>query len=104
MLGLAFNTVEGQRILTLDSDADGRTFDLPAGRSLLRLTLPRLPLHPGRYYCNAALGVGRHYYDIVDSFALWEVHSGRNDWESDRRFGGCRLLPELTVCPPPSAA
>ena len=99
MLGFAFNTVEGQRILTLDSDAEGRTFSLPVGRSTLQLSLPRLPLHPGRYYCSTALGHGKHFFDVLDSYALWEVHTGRNDWESDRGFGGCRLSPTVAVVP-----
>ncbi len=97
MLGFGFDTVEGQRILTLDSDADGQTFSLAAGQSRIRLHLPALPLHPGRYYCSAALGFGRNFYDIVDGFALWEVSPGKNDWESDRSFGGCRLLPKVSV-------
>ncbi|HEY4247249.1 MAG TPA: ABC transporter ATP-binding protein [Lacunisphaera sp.] len=97
MLGFGFDTVEGQRILTLDSDADGRNFSLAAGQNRVRLSLPALPLHPGRYYCSAAVGLGRVYYDIVDGFALWEVRAGRDDWESDRRFGGCRLLPQVSV-------
>ena len=97
MLGFGFDTVEGQRILTLDSDADGRNFSLAAGQNRVRLRLPALPLHPGRYYCSAAIGLGRVYYDIVDGFALWEVRPGRDDWESDRRFGGCRLLPQVSV-------
>jgi len=97
MLGFGFDTVEGQRILTLDSDADGRNFSLAAGPNRVRLRLPALPLHPGRYYCSAALGLGRVYFDIVDGFALWEVRPGRDDWESDRRFGGCRLLPQVSV-------
>jgi len=97
MLGFGFDTVEGQRILTLDSDADGRNFSLAAGLNRVRLSLPALPLHPGRYYCSTALGLGRVYYDIVDSFALWEVLPRRDDWETGRRFGGCRLMPEISV-------
>jgi lipopolysaccharide transport system ATP-binding protein len=97
MLGFGFDTVEGQRILTLDSDAGGATFALSAGRNLVRLRLPALPLHPGRYYCSAALGFGACYFDLVDGFALWEVASGRDDWESDRTFGGCRLRPQVSV-------
>lgn len=104
MLGFGFDTLEGQRILTLDSDADGRMFSLAAGRNRVRLHLPVLPLHPGRYYCSAALGHGSCYYDIVDGFALWEVHAGRRDWESDRHFGGCRLQPQITAIEPLPAA
>jgi len=97
MLGFGFDTMEGQRILTLDSDADGRMFSLAAGRNRVRLHLPSLPLHPGRYYCTAALAYGNCYFDIVDGFALWEVHAGHRDWESDRHFGGCRLQPKITA-------
>ena len=99
MVGFGFNTVEGQRILTLDSDAEGRTFTIPAGRSTLQLTLPRLPLHPGRYYCSTALGRGKHFFDVIDGYALWEINSGLNDWESDRGFGGCRLVPNVALVP-----
>ncbi len=97
MLGFGFDTVEGQRILTLDSDANGQTFALAAGRNRVRLRLPALPLHPGRYYCSAALALGLCYYDVLEGFALWEVRAGRADWESDRRFGGVRLLPQISV-------
>ena len=104
MLGVGFDTVEGQRILTLDSDAGGKTFSLAPGLNVVRLNLPALPLHPGRYYCSALLAHGRSNFDAIDGFALWEVRTGgRTDWESDRRYGGCRLLPAITVGPDPSA-
>jgi lipopolysaccharide transport system ATP-binding protein len=97
MLGFGFDTVDGQRILTLDSDARGETLTIPAGRSIVRIRLAALPLHPGRYYCSASLGLGAAFFDVVDSFALWEVRAGRDDWESDRNFGGCRIPPQVTV-------
>ena len=56
MLGFTFNTVEGQRIMTLDSDSDGKTFSLAPGITRIRLRLPVLPLHPGRYHVSAAIG------------------------------------------------
>jgi lipopolysaccharide transport system ATP-binding protein len=99
MLGFAFNTVEGQRILTLDTDNTGSTFTLRPGRTLLKLAIDRLPLHPTRFYVSAALGSGKHFYDIIDGFALWEVNTGANDFESDRSFGGCRIQPALEVVP-----
>ncbi len=102
MLGFAFSTIEGQRILTLDSDGDGRTFSLPAGETILRLRLPSLPLHPTRYHVGAALGSGKHFHDIIDNFALWEVETSTTDFESDRSFGGSRLTPELTLTSQPS--
>jgi lipopolysaccharide transport system ATP-binding protein len=97
MLGFAFSTIEGQRILTLDSDGDGSTFSLPAGETVIRLRLPSLPLHPTRYHVGAALGSGKHFHDIIDNFALWEVETSTTDFESDRSFGGSRLMPQLTL-------
>ncbi|HLP00766.1 MAG TPA: ABC transporter ATP-binding protein [Opitutaceae bacterium] len=97
MIGLGFRTVDGQRILTLDSDGGGRTFTLPAGTSRIRLELPRLPLHPGAYQISAALGSGRHYYDSIGSLALWEVVTSVHDHESDRSFGGCRIEPAFAI-------
>jgi lipopolysaccharide transport system ATP-binding protein len=99
MLGFAFSTIEGQRILTLDSDGDGQTFSLPAGETIIRLRLPSFPLHPTRYHVGAALGSGKHFHDIIDNFALWEVETSTTDFESDRSFGGSRLTPELTLTP-----
>jgi lipopolysaccharide transport system ATP-binding protein len=99
MLGFAFNTVEGQRILTLDTDNTGQTFTLDRGVTTLRLSIDRLPLHPSRFYVSSALGTGKHFFDIIDSFALWEVHSGANDFESDRSFGGCRIQPQIEIEP-----
>jgi len=97
MVGIAFNTIEGGRIMTLDSDASGDTLDLQPGLHTVTLALPSLPLSPGRYYCHAAIGRGRHMCDIIDNFALWEVApGGQNDWESDRSFGGCRVRSLVT--------
>lgn len=97
MIGIAFNTVEGSRVMTLDSDANGETLRLAPGLHTVTLSLPSLPLSPGRYYCHAAIGQGQHMCDVIDNFALWEVHAGgRNDWESDRAFGGCRLRASVT--------
>jgi lipopolysaccharide transport system ATP-binding protein len=99
MLGLAFATVEGQRILTLDTDNNGKTFELRKGRTLVRVSLDRLPLHPARFYVSAVLGSGNHFHDALDSFALWEVETGAQDFESDRSFGGCRIQPTVNVQP-----
>ncbi len=97
MVGLGFKTVDGQRILTLDSDGGGRTFALRPGLTRVRFDLPRLPLHPGPYRIGAALGSGRHFYDSLDGFALWDVVTSVQDHESDRSFGGCRIEPAFTV-------
>ncbi|MFT3782540.1 MAG: ABC transporter ATP-binding protein [Nibricoccus sp.] len=99
MIGFALNTVEGQRVMTLDSDANGQAWQVKPGRYVATLSLPRLPVSPGRYYCSAAIAQGKHFSDIIDSFALWEVHTGTRDNESDRGFGGCRLVSDADLKP-----
>lgn len=99
MLGFAMNTVEGQRVMTLDTDAEQTTWKVAPGTYVIRVGMPRLPVSPGRYYCSASIGQGRHLCDTIDSFALWEVHPGTNDLESDRGYGGCRLTSEATITP-----
>lgn len=99
MVGLAFNTVEGQRVLTLDTDSGQKTWKVEPGLYKIRLGLPRLALSPGQYHCSASIGQGRYICDIIDGFAFWEVHPGINDNVSDRGYGGCREIPvsELTA-------
>lgn len=95
MVGFAFNTTEGQRVMTLDSDGDGETWTFKPGKYLIHFHLDRMPVSPGRYLCGAAIG-GLQFYDSIDPVAQWEVISGMNDWESQRGFGGCRIPPKAT--------
>jgi len=97
MVGFALNTTEGQRVMTLDSDGNGKTFDLDCGEHRVVLHLDRLPVSPGQYFCSVSIWTGKHAFDMHDSFALWEVETGVNDWESDRGFGGCRLRPAIEI-------
>lgn len=54
-LGFGFSTLDGVRILSIDSDLNGPLRDLPKGyRGSATVTLPRLDLQPGHY----ALDVG----------------------------------------------
>ena len=99
MTGFCLNTIEGQRVMTIDSDADRQTWQLQPGRYVVRIGLPRLPVSPGRYHLSISIGQGRHFADIIDGFALWEVQPGQNDFESDRGFGGCRLTSETSIRP-----
>ena len=98
MLGMAFNTVEGTRILTLDSDTHAKYFDLEPGEYVLRAQLDRMPLHPGFYQFCASLAGGGHFYDMLD-VALWEVKTSDEDHWSDRGMAGCRLEPCVTITP-----
>jgi hypothetical protein len=97
MLGIGFNVAEGSRVLTLDSDLSRRLLHLKPGTHSVTITLPSLPLNPGFYYCSAAIGAGNHFFDIVDSFAVWEIKTSDQDEWSDRGFAGCRLEPGVTL-------
>jgi len=98
LLGMAFNTVEGTRILTLDSDVNDRTFDLQPGKYVLRARMESMPLHPGFYNFCISVGGGGHFFDMLDA-ALWEVKTSDEDRWSDRGAGGCRIEPELCIIP-----
>ncbi len=70
MIGMAFNTVEGTRILTLDSDTHAKYFDLEPGKIRGPRPFGQPALAPGFYqFCAAVAGCG-HFYDILD-VALW---------------------------------
>ena len=92
MIGLALNAQDGTRVMTLDSDGNGKTMDWEPGEWQIRMSLDRMPVSPGRYYFSMAIG-GTTMYDIVESFALWEIETSIKDHESDRGFGGCRIAP-----------
>ena len=96
MLGLCFNTLEGQRVLTLDSDTGGHVLNFEKGLTTIEIGLGRLPLHPGRYMVSVSLGSGKHFYDIIDS-VVWEVRSSAHDYDSDRSWGACRVIPEVAI-------
>ena len=99
MIGLAFNTLEGTRVLTLDSDVHGKYMHLEPGEHVLHFHLDNLPLHPAYYHCSAALAGGGFFYDILDPIAVWQVKTSDEDQWSDRGAGGCRLEPSVEVTP-----
>jgi lipopolysaccharide transport system ATP-binding protein len=97
MIGLGFNSLDGSRILTLDSDANGEVFHLQKGTHTVRLHLDSMPLHPGYYQCSAAIGFGNHFFDILGNFATWQVKTSPLDHMSDRGNAGCRLPAKVTL-------
>lgn len=58
--GIGFSTVEGTRLMTLDSDISGVLWDLPNTPSVIEMSLDTLHLQPGRYLVDigARLGTG----------------------------------------------
>ena len=99
MIGLAFNTLEGTRVLTLDSDLNGKFLNLEPGEHILRFHLDSLPLHPAYYHCSAALAGSGFFHDILDPIAIWQVKTSEEDRWSDRGSGGCRLEPSVEAIP-----
>ena len=93
MLGVGFDTLEGQRLLSLDSDTDGEAWDLEPGRYTVRLGVDYFPLQPGSYSISTAVFTGHNCLDGVNGAAIWEVHTSTADNLSDRGFGAVRLKP-----------
>jgi lipopolysaccharide transport system ATP-binding protein len=97
MVGVGFDTMDGGRVLTIDSDTNSSPVTLKPGRHVFDLKLPYLPLHPAQYFLNVAIASGAHYHDVFPRVAVWEVITSRKDLISDRGFGGCRIPPTVTV-------
>jgi len=96
ILGVAFDTTEGYRVMTLDSDVSGKILNFSKGKYRVTFTVPRNPLSPGLYNVGCAMFSGGA---IVDSCAagVWEMVTGQNDVISNRGFGGCRVAFETEV-------
>jgi len=96
ILGVAFDTSEGYRVMTLDSDVSGKSLDFAKGKYRVTFTVGRNPLSPGLYNIGCAMFSGGA---IVDSCAagVWEIVTGQSDVISNRGFGGCRVDFETKV-------
>jgi lipopolysaccharide transport system ATP-binding protein len=96
ILGVGFDTTEGYRVMTLDTDFNGNFLDFSKGKHRATFSLPRNPLSPGLYNIGCALFSGGA---IIDSCAagVWEIVTGQADVTSSRYFGGCRLAFETEV-------
>jgi lipopolysaccharide transport system ATP-binding protein len=96
LIGVGFDTVDGYRVMTLDSDFNGKTFDFSKGSYRVTFKLPRNPLNPGLYHIGCAIFSGGA---IVDTCAagMWEIVTGEKDFTSNRDFGGCRMAFETEI-------
>jgi lipopolysaccharide transport system ATP-binding protein len=95
-IGIGFDTLDGYRIMTLDSDNTAPPFKLTPGTHLVRFDVERNPLHPGSYSCGAAIMSGTQVLDAVSNCAVWDVQSSLS---IDRGFSGCRLPVKVSVTP-----
>jgi lipopolysaccharide transport system ATP-binding protein len=97
VVGIAFDTLDGYRVMTLDSDSAMPTLKLSEGVHEIRFDLGRNPLHPSTFVCGAAIMTGGHVLDVMINCATWEVLPGHGDLLSARGFGGCRLPVKVSV-------
>ena len=89
-LGVAFDTAEGYRVMTLDSDVNGKILNFSKGKYRATFHVPRNPLSPGLYTVTCALFSGGAIVDNCTA-GVWEINAGPNDVVSTRGFSGCRL-------------
>ena len=94
-VGIGIDSLDGHRVLTLDSDTHNPTLDLQPGIHTVSLELEFWPLPPGFYVVSTALIVGTNYLDVVNNVATWEVLTDNNDTVSDRGGGGVRPHPTV---------
>jgi lipopolysaccharide transport system ATP-binding protein len=89
VLGVAADTSEGFRVMTLDSDVNGEELNFSKGKFRVTFNLPRNPLSPGLYNISCAIFSGGALIDACAAGA-WEIVTGENDNVVNRGFGGCR--------------
>jgi lipopolysaccharide transport system ATP-binding protein len=98
VLGVGLDTSDGYRVMTLDTDVNGKSLDFAKGKYRVTFSLPRNPLSPGIYNIGVAMFSGGA---LVDNCAAgtWEIVTGQNDVVSNRGFAGCRLAFDTEVTP-----
>ncbi|WP_068815552.1 ABC transporter ATP-binding protein [Phormidesmis priestleyi] len=97
-IGIGFETLEGSRVLTLDSDNNQLPFqEISAGIHEIHLRLDRNPLHPSTYAISVAVLSDALMLDLLSNVIAWEVNSGPSDRVGDRGYGGCRLPIDVQV-------
>ena len=94
-LGVGIDTAEGYRVLTLDSDVNGKALNFSKGKYRATFTVPRNPLSSGLYNINCAMYSGGALVDTCAA-GVWEIVPGQNDVISNRG-GGCRLEFETEI-------
>ena len=93
-IGIGFDSMDGTRIMTLDSDNNAAPLKLGVGIHEIRMEISRNPLHPSTYVCGTAIMSGSQVLDVVLNCAIWEVSSALM---FDRGFSGCRLPVAVTT-------
>ena len=96
-IGIGFETTDGNRVLTLDSDHGHPALEVQTGIYQVFLNLDRNPLHPSQYSIKVAILDQAVMLDYLDNFAVWEVKSGVGDLVADRAYGGCRIPVNVSI-------
>jgi lipopolysaccharide transport system ATP-binding protein len=91
MVGIGFDTADGNRVLTLDSDSSGSLLDLPAGETDVRIRIERNPLHPGVYAPSFGILSQDRILDTVSGFATAVCTAEPEEYIESRGWGACRL-------------
>ncbi len=99
-IGIGFDTLDGNRVMTLDSDHDQPPLQLPMGIHEVHFDLDRNPLHPSIYSISMALLSNTYVLDAIPSTLTWEVSSGPTDLIGDRGYGACRLPVKVGISKP----
>ncbi|GAB1539858.1 ABC transporter ATP-binding protein [Scytonema sp. NUACC21] len=96
-IGIGFETLDGNRVMTLDSDHNQPPLQMSPGTHEIHLQLDKNPLHPGVYSVSVAIMSNARLLDFVPNTITWEVASGPTDLVGDRGYGGCRLPVKVLV-------
>src|SRR5262249_9839201 len=97
IVGIAFETQDGTRVLTLDTDIGHRPFEVQPGKCKIRVGIAKNPLHPGSYNLGVAVFSQSELLDGLANIANWNVESGPNDIVGNRGYGACRLPVTVSV-------
>ncbi|MBF2066322.1 MAG: ABC transporter ATP-binding protein [Calothrix sp. C42_A2020_038] len=99
-VGIGFETLDGNRVLTLDSDHNQPTLQMSPGTHEIHFHIDRNPLHPGIYSAGVAIISHTYPLDYIPNAITWEVTSGSKDTVGDRSYGGCRLPVKVLALQP----
>ncbi len=98
-LGIGFNTREGQRVLSLDSDAMTAPLDLAAGTWRAMLRIEFWPLPASQYHVSCAAIEGSSYPDTLTEVAIWAVLPASADETTHRSSPNARPPVAMEVRP-----
>jgi lipopolysaccharide transport system ATP-binding protein len=97
IISVAFDTLDGSRVLTLDSDCNGAGLLLRKGGNRVRLALDFVPLHPAPYSVGGSVWCGNQPLDGIACAAIWEVGAGDAIQFEVRGFGGARPALQIVM-------